>query len=231
MRSFYTQIKSETSIIETMLGTKILEERKSSINGKIRVVKDLAWGVHIQAEGLTQSGGVVEDIWRSTLRKISHYPLTISHCLILGLGGGTAAKLVRKFWPASRGELKAKITGVDIDPIMIELGNRHLGLGNSKVDIVIEDASRFCELCTTRYELIIVDLYKGYEYPKKFESERFLKSVRRLLFNGKLAVFNRLYIGEARPEAMKFGKKLEKVFPKVEYFHPEANLMLLCYNR
>ena len=51
-------------------GAKILEEVKSPINGKLTVMRDLAWGVHIQADGITQSGGVAEKVWNSSLKKV-----------------------------------------------------------------------------------------------------------------------------------------------------------------
>jgi len=211
--------------VDFSLGTKVLEEVKSPINGKIKVVKNLAFGTHIQVENLTQSGGLVEDIWKQTLRQIPNTKYEIRNCLILGLGGGSAAKLVRKFWP------EAKITGVDIDPVMVKMGRKYMGLDKAEVDIQIQDALRFCELCTMNYELIIVDLYKGHEVPEKFQSENYIQLVRTVLASGGVAVFNRLYYGKKRPEAMKFGKKLEKVFSKVEYFYPEANVMFICYNK
>ena len=49
-------------------------------------------GIYIQANGLTQSGGIVESIWKSTLRQIK--AKDINSILILGLGGGTLAKLL-----------------------------------------------------------------------------------------------------------------------------------------
>lgn len=200
-----------------MLGTKILEERKSEFNSNIKVVRSLGFGTYIQVNNLTQSGGVVEEIWRSTLKNLR--TKETKNCLILGLGGGTVAKLIKKYWP------NAKITGVEIDPVMVELGNRYLGLGDSKAEIIIGDAFTY-PLYAVRYDLVIVDLYIGDEFPKKFEKEEFLK----LLTKNKLIIFNRLYFGEKRKEAVKFGNKLEKIFKKVEWFYPQANLMFFCYN-
>lgn len=195
-----------------------MEERKSKFNGDLRVVKTLGLGTYIQANGLTQSGGIVESIWKSTLKKIHNSKFIIRNSLILGLGGGTAAKLVRKFWPG------AKITGVDIDPAIVELGEKYLGLKEDDVDIKIGDASKFI---SGKYDLVIVDLYQGDQFPEKFGDEKFLK----LLTKNKLVIFNRLYFGDKRPEAVKFGLKLQKIFSRVEYYYPEANLMFLCYNK
>ena len=195
-----------------MFGTRILEERKSRFNSNIKVVRSLGLGTYIQAGGITQSGGVVEGIWRQTLKKIKHSPSVINHCLMLGLGGGTVAKLIRKNWP------NAKITGVEIDPVMVELGVRYLRLEDSKTKIIIGDARKFK---LGKYDLVIVDSYLGDKYIDLLSND---------LKKSKIVVFNRLYFGEKRKEAVKFGNKLEKIFKKLEWFYPQANLMFLCYN-
>ena len=199
-----------------MLGTKILEERKSRYNGNVKVLRSLGFGTYIQVNNLTQSGGVVESIWRETLKNLKTKKL--KNCLILGLGGGTVAKLIRKYWPES------EITGVEIDPMMIELGKKYLGLNNTKV--IIQDAYEFIKKNKEKYDLVIVDLYIGDEFPEKFEKEEFLNKLTK----NELVIFNRLYFAEKRKEAVKFGNKLEKIFPKVDWFYPQANLMFFCYN-
>src|SRR3989344_4411252 len=210
-----------------MSGVKILEVASSPINGKIQVVRSLGLGNYIQVEGLTQSGGVVNEVWKTTLWKLKNKRTKeLKNCLILGLGGGSAAKLVRKFWP------DAKITGVEIDPIMVNLGKKYLKLDAVEVDIVIDDAYKFVanssKLIAQSYNLILVDLYIGYDVPEKFQSENYIHLVRSLLARSGTAVFNRLYFGEKRKEAEKFGEKLEKVFSKVERIFPEANVMFVC---
>jgi spermidine synthase len=204
-----------------MLGTKVLEERESKFNGHLKVSKSLGFGTYIQAEGLTQSGGIVETIWKQTIRKVKSQKSKVKNVLILGLGGGTVAKLVRKNWP------EAKITGVDIDPIMIELGKKFLKLDDYKVNIIIGDASN---IPNQKYDLVFVDLYNGEEFPEKFETENYIHLVRRLLSRSGLVIFNRTYYGDRRPKAVKFGNKLKKVFTDVEWYYPEANLMFICYN-
>ncbi|HJX45617.1 MAG TPA: hypothetical protein VJ399_00400, partial [Patescibacteria group bacterium] len=85
-----------------LLGTKILEERESDNNKKIVVLKTLGLGTYIQVDGLTQSGGVVEGIWKKTLKKILNSKTQINNCLILGLGGGSASRIVEKYWPQAK---------------------------------------------------------------------------------------------------------------------------------
>ena len=210
-----------------MLGTKVIEEKKSEFNGNLKVMSTLGMGTYIQSDGLTQSGGIVETIWKQTLRRINHQPSTINHCLILGLGGGTVAKLVRKKWP------EAKITGVDIDPIMVELGEKYLGLREFDVDTKIGDAFdyliKYQSSAINHFDLIIADLYNGDKYPEKFETSAFFSKINTFVSDGGMVIFNRLYFGDNRPKAVKFGRKLENFFKKADWVYPEANLMFLCH--
>lgn len=213
-------------IVNFLSGTRILEEVESPINGKITVVNSLAWGTYIQVENLTQSGGILEGIWKKTLKKVTSNRLQVTRCLVLGLGGGSAAKVARDFWP------EAKITGVDIDPIMVGLGKKYLGLDEVQVKVQVQDAFEFLTTQNAQppipYDLILVDLYVGRDYPEKFESENYIRLVRTVLASNGVAVFNRLYFDEKRLQAVKFGKKLEKIFTKVDCFYPQANLMFIC---
>lgn len=198
-----------------------MEERESKYNGHLKVSQGLGFGTYVQAEGLTQSGGIVGVIWKPTIKKVKSEKLIVKSCLILGLGGGTAAKYVRLFWP------EAKIIGIDIDPIMVELGKKYLGLDEIGVNIKIADAASFITI-RDRYDLIIVDLYNGEQFPEKFGNTEFLNKVKASITKDGIVVFNRTYYGDERPETVKFGNKLKKIFSKVEWFYPEANLMFLC---
>lgn len=240
--------------INLVTGTFLKEVVNSPVNGEISVIKSLAFGTYISVGNLTQSGGVVEEIWRKTLRKVHNSSFIIHNSLILGLGGGSTAKVIRKLWPDT------KITGVDIDPLMIELGKKYLGLDKYEVQVQIEDAMGFLiqkskiktpsfakatkgkqnynlklktkntryKIQDTKYNLICVDLYVGDDFPVKFESDEFLRRTRTVLADNGIVVFNRLYYGEKRKQAMLFGEKLKKHFSKVDYVFPQANLMFVC---
>ena len=194
-----------------MFGTKILETRRSKYNRDVRVLKTWGIGIYIQSGGLTQSGGIVEQIWKSTLKRLS--AKDIRKILILGLGGGTVAGLIRKKYP------NAKITGVEIDPMMIELGKQYLNLGDLGIDIKIQDANKFK---LKGYDLVIIDTYLGDKYVDLLDDD---------LLESKIVIFNRLFYGDKKKEALKFGKKLERLFNKVDVYYPTANLMYICYNR
>ena len=212
-------------ISDFLTGTRVLEVAESPINGKIEVIQSLVFGKHIRVEGLTQSGGVIIDVWKKTLKKVKSQKSKVKRCLILGLGGGSAAKLVKKIWP------EAIITAVELDPKMVELGRKYLRLNEIELNVEIADAFEFCKIQAQRgqkFDLILTDVYVGYEVPKKLESENYIQLVGRLLARDGIAVFNRLYSKERRPQANEFGKKLGKIFSKVTAVYPEANIMFIC---
>lgn len=193
-----------------MFFTKVLETRNSKYNKDVKVIRALGWGTYIQSGGLTQSGGIVESIWKSTLKFINRKSLIINHVLILGLGGGSVAKVLRKKYP------NAKITGVEIDPMMIELGKKYLDLDKYDVDVKIMDARKFS---LKKYDLVIIDGYLGDNYVDFFNND---------LKKSKLIIFNKLFYKDKKTEALEFGEKLKKKFKHVEYFYPPANLMFFC---
>lgn len=209
-------------ITQLLTGTKILAENDSPYNGHVRVVRDLAWGTYIQADGLTQTGGVVQSIWKTTIKEIRDMRYEIRSCLILGLGGGTVAKLIRKYYPDT------KITGVDIDPIFIEYGKKYFGLDELSIQTVVDDAYAFIKKTKDKYDLIIIDVYQGRDVPEGFDTPAFVRKVSSLLDESGVVVFNRLYYGDKRPIAMRFLKTLEKEFKTVDPIYPQANVMFIC---
>lgn len=209
-------------ITSILSGVKILEVAQSPINGRLVAIKDLAWGVHIQANGVTQSGGVAEYVWKYTLKQNAKYD--IQNTLILGLGGGSIAKIVRKNWP------NARIVGVDIDPIIVRFGEDYMNLKKYDVEIHIEDAEKFVKREKRTFDLICVDMYQGDKFPEKFRSEEFIAKVKSLVSENGIAIFNRLYGGDYRKSANQMLKKLEKVFSEVNPVYPEANVMFVCRN-
>jgi len=216
-------------------GVRVLEKVNSRINGKVEVIKSFAFGTYIQVGGLTQSGGVVNSVWKAALKKLKNEKTKKrKNCLILGVGGGGNAAIVGRLWPG------AKITGVDIDPVMVEMGKKYFGLDELGVELVIEDAKIFLKSKIknlparqvgpkSKFDLILVDLYVGDNYPTRFESDDYIHLVKTTLASGGVAIFNRLYYGKKRKDAVRFSEKLEKIFPKVEVIYPEANVIYICY--
>lgn len=203
---------------------KVLEEKQSSFNGRIQVVRTLE-GVRIVVGGVSQSGWLVRKVWDAALKKIHKDRLDIEKILVLGLGGGSVARLAKKYWPGS------EIIGIDIDPNMVELGKKYLGLGGvDKLKIFIEDAAGWVDKNKGKdFDLVLVDLYKGAVIPKKFVQDGFLKRVETLVKSGGVGAFNHLYSVMEKEEADDLGRKLRKIFPVLISVKPEANIIYIGY--
>ncbi len=202
-----------------MFGIKVLEEQNSKFNGTLRAVKPFLGRPYIQAEGLTQSGGIVFDMWRSTLAKVKK--LSPRDCLILGFGGGSVSVIVKKMW------LNTKIYGLDIDSQIVEMGRKYLGFPEN-ADITIEDADHFLDRNKLKYDLIIVDLYNGGKLPAIFSDRTFLVKVYKSLESGGYAIFNRLSLKSMPETSRDFSQDLEKLFKKVTIYKPLVNTMYIC---
>jgi spermidine synthase len=167
----------------------------------------------------------VRTIWKYAFDRVKQ-ETEVSQALILGLGGGSIAKLIRENWKDS------KITGVDVDPVIVELGKDYLGLSHLNVDILIGDAYEFLEKAKkVTYDLVCVDTYVGDSFPKQFESPNFLENVKKCLSENGVAVFNRLYYSDKRKAADAFEVELSKHFKFVKSLYPELSALYVCSDK
>jgi len=202
-------------------GGELIEEIESSINGKIQIFEQFSGKKFVRVGGITQSGGIVEKIWEKALINLHCSLFNIHNSLILGLGCGTVAELLVKKWP------KIKITGIEIDPKMIEVGKKYFNLGKiSNLKILVKDAIKTINI--QQFDFILVDLYCGQKFPKEAEDERFLKNLKRFLEKDGLIVFNRLNFGEYKKNNAVFLEKLKCQFQKVKIIKVGFNLFFVC---
>jgi spermidine synthase len=75
--------------------------------------------------------------------------------LILGLGGGSAARVVRALAP------RARIVGVELAAGVVAAARRHLDLDRLDLDIRIADARAMLERERGRFDLVIEDVFEG----------------------------------------------------------------------
>ncbi len=202
---------------------KTLAKINSPINGEISVIEQFGKR-KIMVSGLTQSGPIAEKVWDEAIKNLSIKNFEFSNILILGLCGGSLVKLLKKYFS------NAKIIGVEIDKIMVDLGKDYLGLGNFKnLEIKIMDASDYVEQTIENkktFDLIFVDMYQGDRVPKFLEDEIFLKKLKKILKEKGIIVFNRLYYKNHIFEANFFLDKLKKIFNDLSYKKILTNIFI-----
>jgi spermidine synthase len=97
------------------------------------------------------------------------------HALILGLGGGTLARLLHQRWP------EVSMVGVDDDPTVLDAATRAGWLPVAGLDVVVADAFDYVRTCQQRFDYVAVDLFRGEHMPGRSLGKPFLRCLRALL--------------------------------------------------
>jgi spermidine synthase len=109
--------------------------------------------------------------------------------LLLGIGGGSAARVVRAVAP------QARIVGVEIDREVVRAAREWFELDALGVEAVVDDAARFLARTRRRFDAVLEDVFMGdarsLRKPPGFPLPAF-DHVRRILRPGGVAVSNTL---------------------------------------
>lgn len=196
---------------------------KSKFNDTIHVAKSFGKKA-LFAKGVAQSGGEYNVMWQEAFKNLSKdfRPKT---CLCLGVAAGTVIEVIHNQYP------QTKITGVEIDPIIIEVAKEEFGLTeDKKTKIIIADAITWVERNKDKkFDLIIIDLYIGAFNPKGSRREIYLKRIQRMLKKDGIAFYNAHFEKEKPEEFDRFLKSCKKIFAVVTivFTYPKNRILLI----
>lgn len=207
---------------------KILWEGESPYNGKVKVIESsgmrrLVAQSYIQSRSLSKDGktGFYWDGFLENLPQLSQD----SKILILGVGAGTSAKLlISKIGPIS-------IHGVEIDPLIVELGKKYFYLSEPNLKVFISDAEDFVNKTSDKYNAVWIDLFHGSKTPNFITSEVFLEKVRGILEEGGVVIANKICKDDR--EDRFFVSSFKKIFKDVLVSRDrgekyEQNIIIYC---
>lgn len=141
--------------------------------------------------------------------------------LILGLGGGSAARLLRVLAPGVR------IVGVERDADVLRAARRHFGLSGLDVDVVCADARAWLARARRRFDLVVDDVFVGsgddVHKPEGYPQPSLSEAWRRVAPRGLLVV-------NALDEAPAIAAALRRLSPHRVRIRIEGydNHVLLC---
>lgn len=187
----------------------------SSLSGAIEVWQD-GWERKLIIGGATQS------IFRLDGKDRGYWPhlvpqKSIDSALILGLGGGTVARILRRKWP------QVKIVGIELDPVVVRVATSYFGL-DPETEVRTQDFRAVFHQDET-YDLVIVDLYLGRSFLPAAEEKIFLSQLRRKLNPGGLVAFNRIPTSGNKSELAIFEANLRAIFKEVWTLKADYNLI------
>lgn len=194
-----------------ILFPKTLFQGFSPHNGQVKVVESFGER-RLIADGYTQSRtlnkhGLTGSYWDGFIRNIPDLERD-SRVLILGLAGGTIAKLLtNKFGPIA-------IDAIEIDPLMVELGRKYFDLHEKNVNVIIADATKYLSEIRYKYDLIAVDLFAHGDVAVGVESESFFKKIKQILAEDGVVVINKIFTG--RPQLQHYVDFVGGIFNRTQ---------------
>lgn len=168
--------------------------KKKSARSKMIEVTWANGELVLDTENTNYSYGSLQRILRYGLRNIGYENiLKMDHILLLGVAGGSVVKTL-----VDEIEYKEKITGVEIDPEMIQIANQYFNLNQIKqLEVVIDDAFEFVLKTKDKYNLIIIDIFEDTHMPNFLFEKFFLNRICTLLKDKGYVLFNTMILDEA----------------------------------
>jgi spermidine synthase len=149
------------------------------------------------------------------------YPANLRSILDIGFGAGRTAAYVHAYVP------EARVTSVELDPDVIDLARRYFRIPNdSRFRVVARDGRMFLAETPDRFDVIMIDAYRGPFVPFHLLTREFYALAASRLEPGGAIVQN------VEPTTMLFdaaAKTIGAVFPNVDAYRAGENVVLVAY--
>ena len=150
------------------------------------------------------------------------YATAVRSVLDIGFGAGRTAGYVHAFVPGAR------VTSVELDPDVIDLARKHFGVrDDDRFHVVTRDGRMFLAETGERYDVILIDAYRGPFVPFHLLTTEFYRLIAEHLKPGGVVVQN------VEPTTMLFdasAKTIGAVLPNVDAYRAGANVVLVAYD-
>jgi len=150
------------------------------------------------------------------------YPKKVGSVLEIGFGGGRTAWYLHRFFP------NVPITSVELDPAVVALAKKHFGIKDEPgFHLVTSDGRMYLASAKTRYDIILIDAYRGPFVPFHLLTKEFYQLVKDHLAEGGVVTQN------IEPSTMLFDsavKTMQSVFSQVDFYEAAGNLVSIAYD-
>ncbi len=204
-------------LLSFLLPVKI-HQKKSVYSKNLEVTWNNGYLV-LDSENTNYSYGSLQRVLKKGLKYIGYDRIrNFQSILVLGVAGGSVIETLKK-------EIKfeGQITGVEIDPVVVELATKYFGLGKyNNVSIVIDDAFEFVLKSKEKHDLIIIDIFQDTTMPNFLFEDFFINRINFLLKVNGFILFNTMILNKNDSERNfdyrnKFGSNYSvRLYPKIE---------------
>ena len=220
----------QTSIAGFLDGREVIESQESLYNN-IYVTRDgpyvnLTFGyntkIYTESSYNTKDESELPLVYTQFMTAGLIYPQKITSILEIGFGGG------RTSWYLHRALPDVPITSVELDPAVVKIAHKYFGTREEKnFSVVAKDGRLFLAQSKQRYDIIMIDAYRGPFIPFHLLTEEFYQIVKDHLNPGGVVVQN------VEPSTMLFDsavKTMHAVFEQIEFYPASGNIVTIAYN-
>lgn len=175
------------------------------------------------------SYGSLQRILAKGLRYIGREKIQkMNHILILGIAGGSVIKTLKNEF-----EYQNKITGVEIDPNIINLANRYFQLDKiQNLEIIIADAFEFVLRNSSQYDLVIIDIFQDTVMPSFLFEKYFIEKIEDLTAANGYILFNTMILNDEHQKRNdQYVLKYDDAFKVVRLSKVENHNEVIIINR
>lgn len=167
-------------------------EKKSAVSKNLEVT----WAngqLVLDSKNTNYSYGSLQRVLRKGLKKIGFERIAqMQDILILGVAGGSVIKTITE-----EIKFKGKITGVEIDPEIIEMAQEYFGLNQiPNLKIIVADAFDYVLRTPFQYDLIVIDIFQDTSMPNFLFEKFFMNRIGSLLKPNGYILFNTMILNK-----------------------------------
>ncbi len=167
-------------------------EKKSAVSKNLEVT----WAngqLVLDSKNTNYSYGSLQRVLRKGLKKIGFERIAqMQDILILGVAGGSVIKTITE-----EIKFKGKITGVEIDPEIIEMAQEYFGLNQiPNLKIIVADAFDYVLRTPFQYDLIVIDVFQDTSMPNFLFEKFFMNRIGSLLKPNGYILFNTMILNK-----------------------------------
>jgi len=150
------------------------------------------------------------------------YAKDVHSILEIGFGGGRTSWYLHRYLP------NVQVTSVELDPTVVELAKKYFGIKEEpNFRIANRDGRLFLTESKDKYDIILIDAYRGPFVPFHLLTREFYQIVKDHLADGGVVAQN------VEPSTMLFDsavKTINAVFPQLDFYRADGNIVTVAYD-
>lgn len=172
------------NLLSYISGT-VVERRYSKISGELEVWYQSGKYV-LHSPDANYSFDTLHRVFQKAFKNLAVKKRNPKCVLILGFGAGSVATILTEEL-----NLNPAITGVELDPDVIELAHKYFQLDRfTDLKLIQEDAAVFAAQCQDSFDLLVSDVFIDKKIPEKFLTSEYISNLIRLTSKNGMGMMN-----------------------------------------